>query len=85
MERGNGFTSQEQDARLSATTLDGADLTDVVGWRDVRTVSHASIEGVRHAPAGFVEFARELGAVDAVTAAEPDDELDGYSRQFRAI
>jgi hypothetical protein len=72
-------------ARLSATTLDGADLTDIVGWREVRTVSHASIEGVRHAPQGFVEFARELGAVDSVTSSEPGDELDGYSRQFRAI
>jgi hypothetical protein len=72
-------------ARLSAATLDGADLTDVVGWREMRTVSHTSIEALRNAPAGFVAFARELGAVDAVTKAEPDDEMDGYSRQFRAI
>ncbi len=72
-------------ARLSAATLDGADLTDVIGWRDVRTVSHASIDALRNAPAGFVAFARELGAVDAVTRARPDDELDGHSRQFRAI
>ncbi len=72
-------------ARLSAATLDGADLTDVIGWRDVRTVSHASIDALRNAPSGFVAFARELGAVDAVTRAEPDDEMDGHSRAFRAI
>lgn len=73
------------DARLSAATLDGADLTDVVGWRQVRSLSHASIEGVRSAPAGFIQFAREQGAVDAVTAGEPADELDSFSRAFRAV
>jgi uncharacterized protein YjbI with pentapeptide repeats len=73
------------DARLSAATLDGADLTDVVGWRDVRSISHASIEGVRSAPSGFVAFAREQGAVDSVTEAEPPDELESYSRAFRAV
>ncbi len=72
-------------ARLSAATLDGADLSDLVGWREVRSVSHTSIDGVRHAPTGFVEFARDQGAVDAVTRAVPEDELDSYSRQFRAI
>ena len=73
------------DARLSAATLDRADLTDVIGWRSVRSISHASIDGVRRAPAGFVAFARDQGAVDAVTEAEPADELDSYSRVFRAI
>lgn len=72
-------------ARLSAATLDGADLTDVVGWREVRSLSHARIEGVRHAPFGFVEFAREQGAVDATTEAVPQDDPAGYSRVFRAI
>jgi len=72
-------------ARISAATLDGADLTDIVGWRDVRSLSHTSIDGVRHAPSGFADFAREQGAVDATTRALPDDEMDGYSREFRAI
>jgi uncharacterized protein YjbI with pentapeptide repeats len=72
-------------ARLSAATLDGADLGDVVGWRELRSISHARIEGVRNAPPGFIAFAREQGAVDATTEAQPDDELAGYSRQFRAV
>ncbi len=72
-------------ARLSAATLDDADLTDVIGWRELRSISHASIEGVRHAPSGFALFAREQGAVDRVTRAEPEDEMDSYSREFRAI
>jgi len=73
------------DARLSAATLDGADLTDVVGWREMRSISHTSIDDLRHAPAGFAAWAREQGAVDAVTRAEPEEETDNYSRQFRAI
>lgn len=73
------------DARLSAATFDGADFTDVIGWRAIRSISHASIEAIRHAPAGFVEFARTNGAVDSVTLSEPADELDSYSRMFRAI
>ena len=72
-------------ARLSAATLDGADLSELVGWREVRSVGHTSIQGIRNPPAGFIEFAREQGAVDAVTRAVPEDELDGYSRQFRAM
>lgn len=72
-------------ARLSAATLDGADLSEVIGWREVRSYGHASIQGVRHAPGGFLVHARELGAVDDTTPQEADDETDGYSRQFRAI
>ncbi|MBL0172098.1 MAG: pentapeptide repeat-containing protein, partial [Gemmatimonadaceae bacterium] len=72
-------------ARLSAATLDGADLTDLIGWRELRSISHASIEGVRHTPSGFQAFALEQGAVNAATLAEPEDELAGYSKQFRAI
>ncbi len=73
------------DARLSAATLDGADLAEVIGWREVRSISHASIQGVRRPPAGFIDFTREQGAVDDVTRAEPADEDEGFSRQFRAI
>ena len=49
------------DARLAGAILNGADLTDVTGWRELRSISHASIDGVRHAPTGFLEFAREQG------------------------
>jgi hypothetical protein len=76
------------EARLSAATLDGADLRDVVGWRDMRSISHASIEKVQNPPVGFVAWAREHGAVDASTRtaddASPDPE-NRNSQQFRAI
>lgn len=73
------------DARLSGTILDGADLTDVTGWGEVRSISHASIEGVRHAPTGFREFAPERGAFDSATATPPEEEVLTYSQHYRAI
>ena len=76
------------DARLSAATLDGADLKDIVGWRELKSISHASIIGVRNPPVGFVEFAVERGAVVAsatATHAVPDDMENRNSQQFRAI
>ncbi|HYW31559.1 MAG TPA: pentapeptide repeat-containing protein [Gemmatimonas sp.] len=72
-------------ARLSAATLDDAELYGVVGWESVRSLSHASIEGLRRPPQGFVSFAREQGAVDRVTMGVPEGELEGYSREFRAV
>jgi hypothetical protein len=71
--------------RLSAATLDGADLAEAVGWREIRSISHTSIQGLKRPPAGFIAFARQEGAVDDVTKAEPPDEDDGFSRAFRAI
>jgi hypothetical protein len=72
-------------ARLSAAVLDGADLTEVVGWNEVRSISHASIAGVRHAPPGFQVFALSQGAVDVVIAAPAGDDGDRHSQMFRAL
>jgi len=57
----------------------------VIGWRELKPISHASIEGVRYTPAGFVAFAREQGAVDATTLAAVQDEdlAAGYCTAFR--
>ena len=72
-------------ARLSAATLDGADLDEVRGWKDVASFGHASIEGIRHAPSGFADFARERGAVDATTSATDETIAGSYSSHFRTI
>ncbi len=71
-------------ARLSAATLDGADLREVAGWQAIRSLGHASVDGVRNAPAGFLDFARGAGAVDADRRAEEDDSME-YAQHFRAI
>ncbi|MBC8089775.1 MAG: pentapeptide repeat-containing protein [Phycisphaerae bacterium] len=73
------------DARLSAATLDDADLRELVGWQGLRAISHASINNVRNAPQGFVEFALEQGAVNAEARAALEAEYSPYSREFRAI
>jgi hypothetical protein len=72
-------------ARLSAATLEGADLREIVGWRDIRALGHASVVDVRNAPAGFVAFARALGAVDAELRAAAEDGSLEYSQHFRAM
>ena len=76
-------------ARLSAAIIDGADLHEVIGWQEVRSISHASIAGVHHAPVGFVAFARQRGAVDGSTPAAQEQDGDGeghsFSREFHAI
>lgn len=72
-------------ARLSAARLDGVDLTEAIGWRDIKSISYASIARVRHAPAGFLEFAREQGALDGLTPHENDADTRAFSREFRSV
>jgi hypothetical protein len=79
--RGANFTN----ARLSAAILDGADLTEVVGWNEVRSLGHASIAGVRNAPAGFREFSIGMGAVESELASPRNADGDRYSQMFRAL
>ncbi|MFI5245370.1 MAG: pentapeptide repeat-containing protein, partial [Gemmatimonadales bacterium] len=72
-------------ARLSAATLDGADLAELTGWTEIASISHASIDGVKRAPDGFIAWAREHGAVDKRTPAPPEDGRPSESREFRAL
>ena len=71
--------------RLSAANLEGADLTDVTGWAEIASISHASIEGVTRPPEGFLAWARSQGAVDSKTPAVPEDKRPAESREFRAL
>jgi hypothetical protein len=76
-------------ARLSAARLDHVDLTDVIGWREIKSISYASIARVRHTPTGFLEFAKEQGALDGLPSASVDAENDtdtnAFSREFRSV
>jgi hypothetical protein len=72
-------------ARLSLARLDGADLRDVIGWAEVRSYGHTSIEGVRGAPRGFLAHARALGAIDASDPQPLEGDELAFSRDFRAI
>jgi len=54
-------------ANLANTNLSNADLrnSDMEGvkWQGIRTIDSANIYGVRHAPAGFVAWALQHGAI----------------------
>lgn len=71
-------------ARLSAADLSQADLYDAKGLRECG-VAYTNIEGTRHAPSGWREWAIEQGAVDAATEqrAIPDDA--SHSTVFRRL
>jgi len=75
-------------AQLGTADLRGADLVDLRGWQELRTVTYLQIEGIKHAPAGFRQWALEHGAVegDATTGTDTEDAQDqGYSTHFRAV
>jgi Pentapeptide repeats (8 copies) len=61
-------------AILDGATLDAADLgnTDLrnVKWQKIKSLQGASIQGVRNAPAGFLEWAAQHGTI--TTAARSD-------------
>jgi Pentapeptide repeats (8 copies) len=72
-------------ARLSAANLMKADLADLVGWRDIQSISYARINDIQRAPGGFRDWARTNGAEDAESQADAPDDDHGYSTQFRAV
>ena len=70
-------------ARLSAVNLAGADLFDVLGWREIASIAHANVGELRAAPRGFIEWARLNGAADGSgegSMANPEQ-----SREFRIL
>jgi len=54
-------------ANLSGASLEDADLRDAdlegVNWKDLKSVKGANLQGVKGAPAGFLEWAMGHGAV----------------------
>jgi hypothetical protein len=62
------------EANLAAANLDEADLSraNLAGmrWREISSVKNATINEVKDAPAGFVEWAIQKGAVATSNAAE---------------
>ena len=54
------------EANFFATNLSTADLTDIKGWRKIKSIKFANIHEVRNAPEGFIEWAKQNGAVNIV-------------------
>jgi hypothetical protein len=70
-------------ARLSAANFAGADLTDARGWREIVSLAHANVDGMRAAPRGFVEWARVNGATDP--SSERSLDHPDQSQEFRVL
>lgn len=67
---------------LGTADLRGAELGDLHDWREIRSASYLNIEGVRHAPPGFRDWALAAGAVEGTAKDEGDSE---YSSLFRTV
>ena len=68
-------------ALLGAADLRGADLVELRGWDSIKSTSYLEIEGIRHAPQGFREWALARGAVEADTAPT----AEGFSAYYRGV
>jgi Pentapeptide repeats (8 copies) len=67
------------------TNLRGADLTGLRGWDGPASASYLLLEGARHAPRGFIEWALEHGAsLDEPSAGEPLDTDRRFSQEWRS-
>jgi pentapeptide repeat protein len=72
------------EAQLGTADLRNADLENVRNWREIRSASYLQIEGVRHAPAGFCEWAIGEGAVEGMGPVGESAET-GFSTHFKAV
>jgi pentapeptide repeat protein len=71
-------------AELGTADLRVADLAEIRGWQSIRSASYLLLDGIRHAPAGFLEWAKAHGAGEAQgEAGEP--EVEGFSTYFRRV
>jgi hypothetical protein len=62
-----------------------ADLTGLRGWDGLASVSYLLLEGARHAPRGFIEWALEHGAsLDEAPAREPVEPEQRFSQEWRS-
>lgn len=71
-------------ALLGTADLRGADLSGAQGWEGLSKVTYCHIEGIRHAPEGFRQWALEHGAVERDTR---NDSLTdaSFSHLYRAV
>ena len=53
-----------QGADLRAANLKRAELQDIRNWREIKNIEYANIYGVTNSPEGFIEWAKEHGAVE---------------------
>lgn len=68
-------------AILDGVNLERADLSELQGWEDIRSLTGAKISGVRNAPDGFRQWASAHGALDSAPGRENVNELDSSAAE----
>jgi hypothetical protein len=63
-------------AKLEWANLTGADLANIQNWRQIKSIEFANISGVKNAPNGFIEWAKENGAVSIENPKEWDEFIE---------
>ncbi len=48
---------------LTGADLSGANLQDILNWADIKSIDQANLSGVVNPPDGFLEWAKEKGAI----------------------
>jgi uncharacterized protein YjbI with pentapeptide repeats len=51
-------------ANLTESDLSGADLAGIRNWQNIHNIFHASLDGVRNAPDGFLDWAKIQVKID---------------------
>jgi len=68
-------------ADFTGANLEGADLTNVEGWQHIASMKYARIYDVKNPPEGFIEWAKEHGAVSIENEDEWKKLIDEKKRQ----
>ena len=48
---------------LTGSDLSGANLQDIQNWNDIKSIDKTNLSGVVNPPEGFLEWAKENGAI----------------------
>lgn len=72
-------------ATLATAELEGADLYGLRDWDQLRSVSYARIDGVRHAPQGWREWMLANGAGDSPDLEEATGQEQSFSQDWRVV
>jgi Pentapeptide repeats (8 copies) len=72
-------------ASLATANLQGADLEGLRDWESLGSVSYARIDGVRHAPPGWIEWMLARGAGESIDSPESEGQEPSFSQDWRVV